>query len=158
MVSVDKKTVLRLCDVGVPFVPSLIMYRMDRGTETKRLRTARRRYAGAQVQPRLVVERAVRKAVWGVSDPDFISTSYIERQGAHHAYVHAPFDAANERFLEEGRELTARTRDHFAYYNLCRKRMLVKNDAGNQGGSMDRIWTLRDLADLPDVLDDSLAS
>lgn len=44
----------------------------------------------------------------GSPDPDYISTSFVERQNLSIANGNAPFDAVNKRFQQEAREPRAR--------------------------------------------------
>jgi hypothetical protein len=47
---------------------------------------------------------------------------------------------------------------NFAYYNPCPKHQTFRTTPAIAAGLTDRIWTLHDLAKLPDALDDSLVA
>jgi hypothetical protein len=47
---------------------------------------------------------------------------------------------------------------HFMYYNFVKRHSAVKTTPTIAAGVTDREWTLRDLANLPDVLRDSEAA
>jgi hypothetical protein len=47
---------------------------------------------------------------------------------------------------------------HFMHYNYCRKHQAIKTTPAIKAGLTDRIWTLHDLANLPDLMRDSSAA
>jgi hypothetical protein len=47
---------------------------------------------------------------------------------------------------------------HFMYYNYVRRHSSVKTTPAIAAGVTKRVWTVRDLASLPDVLRDSEAA
>ena len=76
-------------------------HRADHGSETKDYGLLDEGSPDRRYSP-MVVKKVHRKPVWGVPDPDHISTAYVERNNVHHAYVHAPLHPANERLFQEG--------------------------------------------------------
>ncbi len=41
---------------------------------------------------------------------------------------------------------------NFMYYNFCRKHITIKTTPAIKAGLTDRMWTLHDLASLPDLM------
>ncbi len=47
---------------------------------------------------------------------------------------------------------------YFMHYNFCRVHQTLKTTPAIKAGLTDRIWTLHDLANLPDVMRESVAA
>jgi hypothetical protein len=63
-------------------------------------------------------------------------------------------NAFSKKLLNHKRALAL----HFMYYNFCRPHMSLRATPAIMAGLTKRTWTLHDLANLPDVLRDSLAA
>jgi hypothetical protein len=70
----------------------------------------------------------------------------------HNADEDAALHAANERVLEEGANLQRSLALHFMHYNFCRKHSTIRTTPAIAAGLTDRMWTLHDLAQLPDLM------
>jgi IS1 family transposase len=99
-----------------------------------------------------------RTRVWGAPDPDYISTAHVERQNLTMRMSMRRFTRLTNAFskkLENHRHALAL---HFMYYNFCRPHQSLRATPAIHAGLTKRIWTLHDLANLPDVLRDSAAA
>lgn len=47
---------------------------------------------------------------------------------------------------------------HFMHYNFCRKHLSIKTTPTIKAGLTDRLWTLHELARLPELMDGGLAA
>lgn len=99
-----------------------------------------------------VVTAIRRVPVWGAPDPDYISTSYVERQNLtmrmHMRRFTRLTNAFSKKMVNHERALAL----HFMYYNFCRKHQTIKTTPAIAAGVTDRVWTLHDLANLPDFM------
>jgi len=96
--------------------------------------------------------------VWGAPDPDMISTAYVERQNLTMRMSMRRFTRLTNGFSKKAENLQRALALHFMYYNFCRKHQTLKTTPAIKAGLTDRIWTLHDLASLPDVMRDSDAA
>jgi IS1 family transposase len=133
-------------------------YRADHGSEVKdygqldSVETPDRKYSP------MVVKAVIRTPVWGVPDPDFISTAYVERNNLTMRMSMRRFTRLTNGFSKKAENLQRALAINFMHYNFCRKHLTIKTTPAIKAGLTDRIWTLHDLAKLPDVLSDSLAA
>ncbi|MHB8595165.1 MAG: IS1 family transposase [Acidimicrobiales bacterium] len=100
----------------------------------------------------LVVKEVVRTPIWGVPDPDHISTAYVERQNLTMRMSMRRFTRLTNGFSKKAENLQRAIALNFAYYNLCRKHSTIKTTPAIAAGLTDRIWTLHDLANLPNLM------
>ncbi|HUA07979.1 MAG TPA: IS1 family transposase [Candidatus Acidoferrales bacterium] len=99
-----------------------------------------------------------RTRVYGAPDPEYISTAHVERQNLTMRMSMRRFTRLTNAFskkLENHRHALAL---HFMYYNFCRPHLSLRATPAIHAGLTKRIWTLHDLASLPDILRDSSAA
>jgi IS1 family transposase len=106
----------------------------------------------------LVVKKVVRTAIWGVPDPDHISTAYVERQNLTMRMSMRRFTRLTNGFSKKALNLQRALALHFMYYNFCRKHSTIKTTPAIKAGLTDRVWTLHDLANLPELMRGGLAA
>ena len=106
----------------------------------------------------LVVKEVVRTRIFGAPDPHHISTAYVERNNLTMRMSMRRFTRLTNAFSKKIQNLERALALHFMYYNFCRKHQTLKTTPAIKAGLTDRIWTLHDLANLPDVLRDSSAA
>jgi hypothetical protein len=68
------------------------------------------------------------------------------------------FTRLTNAFSKKAQNLHRQLALHFMHYNFCRKHQTLKTTPAIAHGLTDRIWTLHDLANLPDVIRDSEAA
>jgi IS1 family transposase len=132
-------------------------HRADHGSETKDYGLLDDDSPERKYSP-LVVKKVHRKSVWGVPDHDKVSTAYVERQNLTMRMSMRRFTRLTNGFSKKAENLQRALAINFAHYNLCRKHMTLRTTPAIAAGLTDRIWTLHDLAKLPDVLTDSLVA
>jgi IS1 family transposase len=106
----------------------------------------------------LVVKEVSRKRIFGAPDPDHISTAYVERNNLTMRMSMRRFTRLTNAFSKKAQNLQRALALHFMYYNFCRRHQTLKTTPAIAAGLTDRIWSLRDLANLPAVLRDSSAA
>jgi IS1 family transposase len=132
-------------------------YRADHGTEIKVYGFPKAEDTEARYSPQVVLETK-RKQVWGAPDPDFISTAYVERNNLTMRMSMRRFTRLTNAFSKKQQNLQRALALHFMHYNFCRKHQTLKTTPAIKAGLTDRTWTLHDLANLPDVMRDSVAA
>lgn len=132
-------------------------YRADYGTEVKVFGTAKGEEYDTKYSPSVVTE-IVRRQVWGAPDPAHISTAYVERQNLTMRMSMRRFTRLTNAFSKKVENLQRALALHFMYYNFCRKHQTLKTTPAVAAGITDRIWTLNDLANLPDYMRGSAAA
>lgn len=100
----------------------------------------------------MVVKSVQRTAVWGVPDPDHISTAYVERQNLTMRMSMRRFTRLTNGFSKKAENLNRALALYFMYYNFVRKHQTLKTTPAIAAGVTDRIWTLHDIARLPDLM------
>jgi len=100
----------------------------------------------------------VRKEIWGAPMPEYISTAYVERQNLKMRMSMRRFTRLTNGFSKKAQNLQRALALHFMYYNFCRKHQTLKTTPAIKAGLTNRIWTLHDLARLPDIMRDSKAA
>jgi hypothetical protein len=106
----------------------------------------------------MAVKQVVRTPVWSVPDPDFVSTAYLERQNLTMRMSKRRFTRLTNGFSKKAQNLQRALALNFMFYNFCRKHQTIKTTLAIKARLTDRIWTLHDLAKLPDLLADSAAA
>jgi hypothetical protein len=82
----------------------------------------------------MVVKRVHRKPVWGVPDPDFISTSFVERNNLTMRMSMRRFTRLTNGFSKKAENLQRALAINFAYYNFCRKHMSIRTTPAIKAG------------------------
>lgn len=106
----------------------------------------------------MIVKRVVRRQVFGAPDPDHISTAYVERANLTIRMSVRRFTRLTNAFSKKAENLQRALALHFMYYNFCRKHQTLKTTPAIKAGVTDRIWTLQDLANLPDLMGEGVAA
>ncbi len=132
-------------------------HRADHGSEVKDYGLLDEDSPERKYSP-MVVKRVHRTIQYGVPDPDHISTAYVERNNLTMRMSMRRFTRLTNGFSKKAENLRRALALNFAFYNLCRKHQTIKTTPAIAAGLTNRIWTLHDLAKLPDVLSDSLAA
>uniref|UniRef100_E6Q1B3 IS1 transposase n=1 Tax=mine drainage metagenome TaxID=410659 RepID=E6Q1B3_9ZZZZ len=131
--------------------------RADYGTEVKDYGLLDDESPERKYSP-LVVKKVVRTAIWGVPDPDHISTAYVERQNLTMRMSMRRFTRLTNGFSKKALNLQRALALHFMHYNFCRKHSTIKTTPAIKAGLTDRVWTLHDLANLPELMRGGLAA
>ncbi len=126
-------------------------YRADHGEEVKEYGFLDRENPDTKYSPSVVLG-VRRRAVWGAPDPNYISTAHIERQNLTMRMHMRRFTRLTNAFSKKIQNLERALALHFMYYNFCRKHQALKTTPAIAAGLTDRIWTLHDLARLPDFM------
>ena len=126
-------------------------YRADLGQEVKLYGFSDPTRPDTRYSPNVVLETR-RKAVCGAPDPDFISTAHIERLNLTMRMSMRRFTRLTNAFSKKIENLQRALALHFMYYNFCRKHQTIKTTPAIKAGLTDRVWTLHDLARLPDLM------
>lgn len=126
-------------------------YRADYGQEVKLYGREVDERPDTRYSPPKVLEIR-RRAVWGAPDPDYISTAHIERQNLTMRMHMRRFTRLTNAFSKKIQNLERALALHFMYYNFCRKHQTLKTTPAIAAGVTDRVWTLHDLANLPDYI------
>lgn len=132
-------------------------YRADHGSEVKVYGRLDDGNPDVKYSP-LVVKETIRTQVWGAPDPDFISTAYVERNNLAMRMSMRRFTRLTNAFSKKAQNLQRALALHFMYYNFCRVHQTLKTTPAIAAGLTERVWTLHDLAKLPDVMRDSAAA
>jgi IS1 family transposase len=131
--------------------------RADHGSEVKVYGRIPFEGADTKYSP-MVVTETVRTAVWGAPDPDYITTAHVERNNLTMRMHNRRFTRLTNAFSKKAQNHARALALHFMYYNYVRNHSSVKTTPAIAAGVTDRVWTVRDLANLPDVLRDSEAA
>jgi IS1 family transposase len=84
----------------------------------------------------------------GDPDPDYISTSYVERQNLTMRMSMRRFTRLTNAFSKKVENLAAAVSLHFAYYNFCRVHKTLGTTPAVAAGVAEKPWTLDDLIGL----------
>jgi IS1 family transposase len=106
----------------------------------------------------LVVKQVIRTPIWGDPDPDYISTAYVERQNLTMRMSMRRFTRLTNGFSKKAENLQRSLALYFMHYNFCRVHQTLKTTPAIKAGLTDRIWTLHDLANLPELMRGGLAA
>ncbi len=105
-----------------------------------------------------VVTSITTTVVLGNPDPEHANTSYIERQNLTLRMSSRRFTRLTNAFSKKAENLAHALALHYMHYNFCRKHMTIKTTPAMAAGLTDRLWTLHDLARLPDLIRDREAA
>lgn len=136
---------------------SAFKYRADYGQEVKVYGREPSENPETRYSPNVLLETK-RRQVWGAPDPKHISTAYVERQNLTMRMSMRRFTRLTNGFSKKAENLNHALALHFMHYNFCRKHQTLKTTPAIKAGLTDRIWTLHDLARLPEVMRDSAAA
>jgi hypothetical protein len=106
----------------------------------------------------MVVKQVIRTPVYGVPDPEHISTSHVERNNLTMRMGMRRFTRLTNAFSKKVENRNRAVALHFMYYNFCRKHASIKTTPAIKAGLTDRRWTLHDLARLPDLMEGGAAA
>ncbi len=81
-----------------------------------------------------------------------ISTSYVERQNLTMRMSMRRFTRLTNAFSKKAENLNRALALHFVYYNFCRKHSSIKTTPAIAAGLTKRLWTIHDVAKLPDLM------
>ena len=125
--------------------------RMDHGQEVKTFGSEDLTKPDTRYSPSLVTSIR-RRAIFGAPDLSTVSTAHVERQNLtmrmHMRRFTRLTNAFSKKIANHKRALAL----HFMYYNFCRVHQSLKTTPAIAAGITDRIWTLHDLARLPDFM------
>jgi IS1 family transposase len=131
--------------------------RADHGNEVKVYGRIPFESADTKYSP-MVVTEVIRTSVWGMPDPDHITTAHVERNNLTMRMQMRRFTRLTNAFSKKARNHQRALALHFMYYNFVRKHSAVKTTPAIAAGITDRVWTLHDLAKLPEFLSGGLAA
>jgi hypothetical protein len=126
-------------------------YRADHGSEVKDYGVLDDNVPERKYSP-MVVKQVIRTPIWGVPDPDHISTAYVERNNLTMRMSMRRFTRLTNGFSKKAENLQRALAINFMYYNFCRKHQTIKTTPAIAASLTNRIWTLHDLANLPDLM------
>jgi IS1 family transposase len=125
--------------------------RADHGNEVKVY--GRLPYEGADTKySPMVVTETIRTSVWGLPDPDHITTAHVERNNLTMRMHMRRFTRLTNGFSKKAENLSRSLALHYMYYNFVRKHQTIKTTPAIAAGIEDRFWTLQDVANLPDLM------
>ncbi len=106
----------------------------------------------------MVVKRVVRTPVYGMLDPDHMTTAHVERNNLTMRMSMRRFTRLTNGFSKKAEKLQRALAINFMHYNFCRKHMTLKTTPAIKAGLTDRLCTLHDLARLPDLMEGGAAA
>lgn len=90
---------------------------------------------------------ARRSVIVGEPDPDYISTSYVERQNLTMRMSMRRFTRLTNAFSKKVQNLRAAVSLHFAHYNFVRVHRTLRITPAMEAGVSDRLWSLDELVE-----------
>lgn len=132
-------------------------YRADYGTEVKVYGFDTAIEPDRKYSPGVVTEIR-RNSVFGAPDPQYISTAYVERQNLNMRMSMRRFTRLTNAFSKKAQNLHRSLAIYVMHYNYIRRHQTLKTTPAIAHGITDRLWTLADLANLPDLMHDGLAA
>ncbi|HKW44780.1 MAG TPA: IS1 family transposase, partial [Candidatus Eremiobacteraceae bacterium] len=99
-----------------------------------------------------------RRPVWGVPDPEHISTAYAERQNLTMRMSVRRFTRLTNGFSKKALNLERALAINFMYYSYCRVHSTIKTTPARKAGLADHTWTLHEIANLPETMLKPLAA
>jgi IS1 family transposase len=105
-----------------------------------------------------VVTGLTKTVIAGNPDPKHMNTSYVERQNLTLRMSSRRFTRLTNAFSKKAENLARALALHFMHYNFCRTHMTIRTTPAMAAGLTDRLWTLHDLARLPDMIRDREAA
>lgn len=141
-------------------IQRLFHHRADHGIEVKKYaddvlvaeRGPERKYSVSEVYS------ITKTALYGVPDPEHISTAHVERQNLTMRMSMRRFTRLTNGFSKKALNLHRALALHFMHYNFCRKHQTLKTTPAIAAKLTDRMWTLHDLARLPELISGGLAA
>lgn len=147
------KTIVQISTDGLPLYKEQIRRyfasRADYGMDVKEY-GRELEYNTRYSPPKVLARRQI--PVLGVPDERFISTSYIERQNMTMRMSMRRFTRLTNAFSKKMANLQRALALHYMYYNFCRVHSTLKTTPAVASMLTDRVWTLYDLANLPDFM------
>jgi IS1 family transposase len=126
-------------------------HRADHGSEVKDYGLLDDESPERKYSP-MVVKSVVRTSLYGIPEPDHISTAYVERNNLTMRMSMRRFTRLTNGFSKKAENLQRALAINFMHYNFCRKHMTIKTTPAIKAGLTDRLWTIHDLARLPDLM------
>lgn len=126
-------------------------HRADHGSEVKNYGRLPFEGPDTKYSP-MVVTDVTRKPVWGVPDPDYITTAHVERNNLTIRTHMRRFTRLTNGFSKKVENLSHNLGLHYFYYNFVRKHQTLKTTPAIAAGVTKRFWTLQDVANLPDLM------
>ena len=99
-----------------------------------------------------------RKVIHGDPDPDHISTSYVERQNLTMRMGMRRFTRLTNGFSKKVENLWHSLALHYVHYNFVRIHKTLRCTPAMEAGVTDRLWTVRDIAELLEQAEDKRAA
>jgi hypothetical protein len=91
------------------------------------------------------ISGVISKVRQGDPDPDFISTSFVERQNLTMRMQLRRFTRLTNAFSKKLSHLKAAISLHFAHYNFCRVHSSLRVTPAMESGIADHVWSLGEL-------------
>jgi len=156
---IDSRTQLSTDGFGIYGAPVERFFgsRVDYGQAVKIFSSTLTDDPNSRYSPPTIAE-VVKKRISGNPDPDCISTSFIERQNLTMRMGMRRFTRLTNAFSKKAENLERALALHYMHYNFCRKHQTLKTTPAIAAGITDRMWTLHDIARLPEILQDSAAA
>jgi len=126
-------------------------YRADYGQEVKVYGRPESDDPDTRYSPQVVLETK-RRTIMGAPDHNHISTACVERQNLTMRMSMRRFTRLTNAFSKKMENMQRALALHFMYYNFCRVHSTLKTTPAIKHGITDRIWTVHDLARLPDFM------
>jgi len=90
--------------------------------------------------------------VCGDPDEEHVSTSHLERQNLTMRMGMRRFTRLTNAFSRKAANLDRALALHYVHYNFVRKHASIKTTPAMKAGIADHVWTLREVAELADIL------
>lgn len=132
-------------------------HRADYGTEVKVFGFDDSQEPDRKYSPAVVKEMR-RHRVLGAPDPTHISTAYIKRQNLNMRMSMRRFTRLTNAFSKKALNLQRSIAIYALHYNFVRRHTTLKTTPAIAHGLTDRVWTLEDIANLPDLMSGGLAA
>jgi IS1 family transposase len=88
------------------------------------------------------------RVIAGDPDPEHISTSYVERQNLTMRMSMRRFTRLTNAFSKKVQNLTHALALHYVHYNFVRVHKTLRCTPAMEAGITDRLWTIRNIAEL----------
>jgi IS1 family transposase len=128
---------------GIDYAMLTKMYGKDTGEDT--------RYSPAKVLS------TTTEVIKGNPDPDYISTSYVERQNLTMRMHMRRFTRLTNAFSKKVENHMAAVALHFVWYNFVRVHQTLRVTPAMEAGLSDHVWSIEELAGLLDAADKKAA-
>lgn len=100
----------------------------------------------------------IRTPRWCEPDPDFTATAHVEWHNLTMRMGMRRFTRLANGFSKKALNLHRALALYFMHYSFCRKHSTIKTTPAMKAGLTDRLWTLHNLARLPDLTSGGLAA